>query len=376
MKPRRILLLITTSDVGGTESFVANLAAGLDRRRFDPLVCSLCPPGRIAEQIAAAGTPVETLGMSPRARPLELISGVLQLARLIGHLEIDLVQALLYRANMMAALAARMAWRRVVIVGGQRSLTPMTGRRAALGVRLTRRFVEATVAVSLAVKEEIVRSEGIDPERIEVIANAIDGERFAPGDRQAARRSLELDGNALILGGVGRLTEAKGFEHLLAATASVDASYQVMLVGDGPCLEDLTAQAEELAISGRVHFLGRRSELETLYPALDVFVLSSLREGSPNVLLEAMACGLPVIATRVGGVPELIDDEVEGLLIPPGDADALAGALRRLAGDPDLRFRLGKAARQRVERDLTLERMVAKHEALYERLLAGSPQQG
>ncbi len=370
MNPQRVLLLITTSDVGGTESFLANLAAGLDRRRFDPVVCSLCRPGRIAEQIAAAGTPVETLGMSPRARPWELIGGVLQLARLIGQHEIDLVQALLYRANMMAALAARMAWRRVVIVGGQRSLTPMTGHRAALGVRWTRRLVEATVAVSHAVKEEIVRTENLDPERVTVIGNAVDGERFIPGDRLAARQPLGLDPNALIVGGVGRLTEAKGFEHLLEAAARAgEISLQVVLLGDGPRLEAMAKRAEDLSITDRVHFLGRRDELENVYPAMDIFVLSSLREGSPNVLLEAMACGLPVVATSVGGVPELIDDDVEGLLIPPGDSDALAGAFRRLAADPSLRHRLGQAARKRVERELTLERMVVKHQELYERLL-------
>ncbi|MEM7353672.1 MAG: glycosyltransferase, partial [Acidobacteriota bacterium] len=244
MSPRRVLLTITTSDVGGTESFLALLAAGLDRQRFEPIVCSLCPPGRIGEQIAATGTPVETLGMAPRAKLSELVRGVFRLARLIDRLEIDLVQSLLYRANMMAALAGRLARRRPVVVTGQRSLTPMTGQQAALGVRWTRRWTHATVAVSEAVKAEIVLREGFDAQRVEVIGNAVDGHRFQPADRAAARRALGLDPDAVIAGGVGRLTDTKGFEHLLAAAAEARANgirLEVVLVGDGPRHEALTA---------------------------------------------------------------------------------------------------------------------------------------
>ena len=142
----KLLLVITTSDVGGAESFVANLASGLDRECFQPSVCSLCPVGQAGEGIAAAGVPVTSLGMSVTARPLELVTGIVRLARMLDALKIDLVQGLLYRANMMAAIAGRLARRRVVVVTGQRSLTPMTGRRAALGVRWTRRLAAATVA--------------------------------------------------------------------------------------------------------------------------------------------------------------------------------------------------------------------------------------
>ncbi|MEM7349860.1 MAG: glycosyltransferase, partial [Acidobacteriota bacterium] len=176
-----------------------------------------------------------------------------------------------------------------------------------------------------------------------------------------------------IAGGVGRLTDTKGFEHLLAAAAEARANgirLEVVLVGDGPRHEALTAEARRLGIGSAVHFLGRRGDPDCIYPALDLFVLSSLREGSPNVLLEAMACGIAAIATRVGGVPELIDDGDQGLLIPPGDPKVLATALQRLATDPALRHRLGQAARERVERELTVERMVEKHEALYEGLLS------
>ncbi len=375
-KPRRVLFIITTSDVGGTESFLAYLVAGLDRQRFDPMVCSLCPTGAIGRGIADSGIPVVSLDMAPQARLGEMVRGARRLARLIDRQEIDLVQALLYRANMMASISGRLAHRNVRILAGQRSLTAMTGHRATLGVRWTRRLADHTVAVSEAVRDTVVRNDGVDPERVTVIGNAVDPDRFRPADRPTARHNLGLAThtapNTVWVGAVGRLSNSKGFDHLLEATAlarSRGSRLELALVGDGPLADDLAAHAHQLEIDDHVHFLGRRSELEHIYPAFDVFVLSSLQEGSPNVVLEAMACGVAVVATRVGGVPELLDDGHSGLLVPAADPTVLADALECLAQDADLRRRLGDAARQHVEQELTLERMVAKHEALYERLL-------
>ncbi len=370
--PRNILLVITTSDVGGTESFLANLTLGLDRAHFAPTVCSLCPVGRAGERIAAGGLPVVSLDMSPTARPLELVSGVVRLARMLERLEIDLVQALLYRANMMAALSGRLARRPVAVVAGQRSLTPMTGRRAALGVRLTRRFAGATVAVSEAVKAEIVAGEGLDGDRVAVIGNGVDHRRFRPGDSTAARARLGLDSAAIVVGGVGRLAASKGFEHLIEAVAAAKGAprIELALVGDGPRRQALESLARRLGIAGRVRFLGRRGDLERIYPAFDVFALSSLREGSPNVLFEAMSCGLAAVATDVGGVPEIVEHDVSALLVPPADRGALTAALERLAGRPSMRRRLGAQARARVEAELTIEKMIERHQTLYEQLLA------
>lgn len=377
--PANVLLAITTSDVGGAESFVANLALGLERERLKPTVCSLCPVGRAGERIAEAGVPVTSLEMSASARPFELITGIVRLARLLDAHRIDLVQGLLYRANMMAALAGRLARRRVVVVTGQRSLTPMTGRRAALGVRMTRRLSQATVANSEAVKARIVAGEGLDPDLVTVIGNGVDHRRFRPGDRGEARRRLGIDSEVLLVGGVGRLSAAKGFEHLIAALAAASRGMvpeaprvELALVGDGPLREDLEASAERSGAGDRVRFLGRREHLEQIYPAFDVFVLSSLREGSPNVLYEAMACGVASIATDVGGVAEIADDQRSCLLVPPGDPAAIATAIERLAADSPLRRRLGEAARARVEADLTIERMVERHAALYRRLLTAT----
>ncbi len=379
--PRRILFVITTSDVGGAESFLEQLATRIDPERFAPVVCSLCPAGRVGERIADAGVPVESLGMAPAARLPELLGGIRRLARIIDRHSIDLVQALLYRANMMSALAARLSRRRPPVVGGQRSLTPMTGRKAALGARWTRRLTRRTVAVSEAVKRSMVAGEGVDAASIVVIGNGVDGERFRPGDRAAARRKLDLGlpAEALLVGCVGRLTDVKGFDHLLEALARgrrEGAPLALAVVGDGPEREALEALSRRLELTPYVRFLGRRKDVEAIYPALDVYVLSSLREGSPNVLIEAMACGCAAVATDVGGVPEIVEPERSGLLIPPGDPQPLADALVRLAGDPELRRRLGAAARRRIEEELTIERIIARHEELYSGLLPPAPPSG
>ena len=164
----------------------------------------------------------------------------------------------------------------------------------------------------------------------------------------AARRHLGLDRDSVLVGGVGRLTDAKGFEHLIEAVAGVIRAMpspgprvELALVGDGPRCEALEALARRLEIGDRVHFLGRREALERIYPAFAFFVLSSLREGSPNVLYEAMACGVASVATDVGGVAEIVEHDRSCLVVPPAEVVALATAIERLAVDPPLRSPAG-----------------------------------
>lgn len=371
------------------------LVAGLDRRRFEPIVCSLCPPGRVGRRIAESGVPVGSLGLSPRARLVEMARAALRLARGIDELGIDLVHSMLYRANVLAALAGRLSRRRPPVVSGQHSLTPMAGRPAALAARLTRPFVHRIVAVSEAVAREVARAEGADPARIVVIANGVDVERFRPGGpdggdresgREAARERLGLAPDAIVVGAIGRHSPEKGLLHLLEAVARARARgcpLELLLAGDGPQRVELERRARGLGLGGWVTFLGVRRDPEWIYPALDVFALPSLEEGSPIALLEAMACGCAVVASRVGGVPEVVEAgdgpgyrterSVAGLTVAPRDPEALARALALLAGDPGLRRRLGLAARRRIEAELGVATMVERHERLYEEMIEPAP---
>ena len=304
--PHKLLLLVTTSDVGGTESFLERLASRLDRTRFSPVVCSLCPPGGIGKRIAATGTQVLTLDMAARARPLEMVRASIRLADMIDRLGIDLVQGLLYRANVLGALASRLSKRRPVMVAGQRSLTPMTGPVATVAQRLTRPLIRHTVAVSSAVRDRLIEDEGVAPETIQVIDNGVDTAVFQPADRAAAQERLGLAGQGPLLGAVSRLTEVKGLPHLLEAIAALrqrGLPVRLAVVGDGPERERLEAQTTELGLADAVSLLGVRRDLPEIFPAFDVFCLPSIREGSPQVLLEAMASGCPVVASTAGGFP-------------------------------------------------------------------------
>src|SRR5262245_11719243 len=333
-RPWRVLFVITSSDVGGSETILREIVLRLDRRQFDPVVCSLRPCGRIAAEISASGTPVLTLGMSDRPRMRELIGGVFKLARCLDQFDIDLVQSFLYRANVLVSLAARFARRRPVVVAGQRSLYPLGGWPAAFAARCTRRLSDRVVAVSAAVRRQLIQTERLAADRIVVIGNGIDTARYPMAQSDGARAELGFGPDTFLVGGVGRLSPEKGFAHLLdsvalARTRGIPISLAV--AGDGPERSKLERRAQALGIEEHAKFLGVRDDVRPLYAAIDVFALPSVEEGSPNALLEAMGSGRAVVASRVGGVPEIVEEGRSGLLVDPGSTVCLADALTRLA---------------------------------------------
>ena len=175
-----------------------------------------------------------------------------------------------------------------------------------------------------------------------------------------------------MVGSLGRLHPQKGFSDLLTAFAQVRQripSVRLFVAGDGELRDDLEAQARSLGMAAVVTFAGVRADVSEVLAALDVFVLPSLWEGMPNAVLEAMASGLPVVATAVGGTPEVVVDGVTGLLVPPQDPGALAQAIGHLLRDPDLRRRMGRAGRRRVEEHFDVRETVRQVESLYETLL-------
>ncbi len=368
-----LLFVITTTDFGGTESFVEHLVAGLDRRRFSPIVCSLCPPGRAGQRIAGAGVPVESLGMAARPRPYQLLAGAWRLARLMERRQVALVHALLYRANVVAAAACRLTTRRPLRIWGQHcQIATSESWWAATAARWTRPGADRIVAVAGAVRDSLAAAERIPRERIAVIANGVDAERFRPGDGGALRARLGIEPQAVVIGAVGRLAPEKGLPFLLDAVALGRARglpLALVLVGEGPDRAALERQAERLGLAPHVRFLGFQRHLETIYPAFDVLAMPSLEEASPMALLEAMACGCAVAASAVGGVPEILAGGRCGLLVEPQAVGELARALAQLAAEPGLRRHLAAEARARILADFDLPAMVRRHEQLYLSLL-------
>ncbi len=222
---------------------------------------------------------------------------------------------------------------------GKKTVVTVRGNEAIyyFGKTLMRRIIQKrlsefdhVIAVSSDLKNKILSEYGVEESRISVVPNGIDTSKFYRMDRSEALEKCHLDGNKRYILTVSRLSSEKGIEFLLRAFKNTKCSeIELIIIGDGPLKADLVATCVELGIDDRVHFLGTigHADIRAWYNAVDVFCLPSLWEGCPNVIIEALACGIPVVASQVGGIPDLVPGNDYGILVPPGDANILAGAL-------------------------------------------------
>src|SRR5581483_5478407 len=263
----------------------------------------------------------------------------------------------------LAAAIARVPLR-VVTLNGAVAGWLRHSRAVTLSGRLIGRLATAVVCVSEEERRVAIATGAARPGRAVVIHNAV--------DVASLPRRRERNG-AVRLISVGRMRPPKDFVTLTRALAGLPAaSFHAQIVGDGPDRPALEAELAASTLNGELELTGERSDVPELLAESDAFVLSSRSEGLPLSVLEAMAVGLPVVATAVGGVPELVEDGLTGFLVPAGDEDAMRDRLAQLVADPDLRRSMGLAARARAERLFDLPAMRQAHVELYERLLAGS----
>lgn len=365
--PNRILYVIATLDPHGAERQMVTLARRLDRERFEPMVCALTRGGPLEQDLDQAGIETVILGKS---RKLDL-SVVWRLKRLIREREIDLVHTWLFTGNAYGRAAAWLAGG-CKIVASERSVDRWRNVIHRSVDRFLARRTGCILANAQAVRQFLIYRERIAAEKIEVVPNGIDITRFEGVKPAPIRAELGLSEDAPLIGCVARLAEQKGLEYLvLAAREVVERIPQAAFViaGSGPEEEEIRDLIVELDMEGKVHLLGHRDDAPAVMAALDVFVLPSLWEGLPNVMLEAMAAGLPTVATAVDGALELILENKNGILVPPGDARSLANVIAQLVENPDLGYRLAANGQQRVQ-GYTIERMVERTQAVYERLLS------
>jgi glycosyltransferase involved in cell wall biosynthesis len=282
-----------------------------------------------------------------------------------------------YKSNLLGLLL-RPFWpmRLVTTVHGWVQHTRRTPLYYAVD-RLCLPRYERVICVSADLQAECL-CRGVRPERCLLIENGVDTATFSRRrDRAEAKRQLGVPAERLLIGAVGRLSAEKGFDILLRVAAGLiheGADVQLLIAGDGDQKAELQALVAELGCAERMRLLGYCADTRSLYEALDVFALSSLREGLPNVVLEALAMEVPVVATRIAGVPRLIQHEENGLLVEPAARESLQQALARLARDADLRARLGQAGRQTVESSWSFEVRMRKIAALYDGMLQRTPQ--
>jgi glycosyltransferase involved in cell wall biosynthesis len=339
-------------NMGGMEKLLVEFARHADRERFRLHFFSLEGRGKLADEVEELGWPVESMEKGPGVRP----DTMARLAWRFRKLRIDVVHAHNTAACLYAVPAARLA-RVPVAVMTRHGQGPKGDTRHGRLLLLASRFVDSVVCVSHD-SERHAEAVGISPKRLTTIWNGIDTERFSCRGRRS-------DGPAIL---VARLSPEKDIPTLLHAVALVlqrNPSFALTIVGDGPCRKSLEKLALELGISSHVAFLGEMDDVARRLQGASMFLLSSLSEGIPLTILEAMATGLPVVATRVGGIPEVVVDRQTGLLVPPGQPESLANAIAELSANRDFADSLGVNGRQRVETMFDVRAMVRSYEELY-----------
>ena len=369
--PVRIAFAIDSMDVGGTELNAVRVAERLDRDRFDLRVVCLRSDGPLASRYAAAGIPVEPFPI----RSLYGRSAIRQGARLMrflrGH-RIAILHAHDIYSNAFAVPWARIAGVRTI--ASRRWWQGGYSPAWRLAIRLSYRAAHAVLANSASIGRLLVDAEGVPSTRVAVVPNFLDEsafERPAPGLSVALREELRLEGAAPVVGIVANLRSVKDHATLVRAAAIVRNRWpqlRVVLIGEGPCRPALETLAASLALDGAIVFGGSRPNVPNLHHLFDISVLCSTSEGLPNSVLEAMAASRPVVATRVGGIPDAVIEGETGILVPPGDPVQLAAALDQLAGDRVRAARIGSAAAARARTHYSARAALDALEHLYLRL--------
>ncbi len=357
--PIRLLWLVDTLGVGGAEALAVPFARAIDRSRVDVTVACIHYSGGVNEErVRATGVRVVNLG----AHSLRDVAAMRRLLALIREQKIDVMHAHLTYATIWSALASRLTGVPAIATlhvspAATRALRPSARHRMLSSVRdglmklAANRWTRCVVTVSAALRDEYVAN-GLTPSKVRVIHNGIEIERFRR-PRAEARQQLETEfdiaPDSPIAVTVSVLRPAKGIEVLLEAIQHIPRA-TFLIVGDGPIRDELTALARQHGVADRIRWTGYRTDVETLLPGCDLFVHPSLDDAFPTVLLEAMAAGLPVVASNVGGIPEIVTPGVTGRLVPPGDARLLAESVSSLLSDAGELERMRSAAFENGER--------------------------
>ncbi len=417
MQKKRVLYVIEELSRGGAERVVVELARRIDRRRFEPYVCCLREKGAMAGDLKAANVPVFEMH---KRRSIDLRM-LVRLCRAIRSLKIDIVHTHLFTANAWGRLAARLAGVPRVVASEHSVDESRDGLRLLID-RALAACTDTVIAKADAVADFCRRRIGVNGGKPRVVPNGVDVSQYNRASRNAVRREMGVPENSILVATVGRLAAEKDHANLLRALAHIGKKQTGMvtvtnypsdpdgssgrgpgtggidpdlpgtglygsgeirrlatvtipercelqlvtwIVGEGPLEEELKKKARELGIDESVRFLGARDDVPRLLAAPDIFVISSRREGMPLSLLEAMASGLAVIVTAVGGCAEVVRHGHNGVVVPPANPLALARAVAELAGDAQKRAELGRNALKTAREKFSLQEAVRTIEKIY-----------
>lgn len=371
-----VVLVIDDLGYGGAERQVVELANHSDASRFDVHVCSLSNHVPLGAELIEMERKLHVVRMT---RGFDF-TAALRLAHLLKTLRADIVHGFLLRGQITSRLAGRLAGT-PVIVGSERGANYPVKRIHKVICRLTRACVDVIIANSDAGARFNSRIFGLSSSNYRLVRNGIDTERFRPADGRKMREELGIPAQCPVVGVFANLKEAKNHAMLFRAFRLLLDSFpeaRLLLVGAQPVdargrqngyREEMDRLIDDLGIRHRCMFLGHRKDVQRLYPACDITALSSSHEGTPNVLLESMACGIPVIATNVCDNAYIVREGEVGHLVALGDETAMARQMKLLLGDSALRRKMGEKARAWVLEEFSNRRLAQKTEGVYMELL-------
>ena len=360
----KIWYLLPEMKLGGAEQHVLRLASGLRERGYDAGIATVFREGVLASAVREEKIPFVCL----KAKKGWGVRTFLEIARWIRSERADLLHTYLFGFHFFAGLPARM-FDVPVIVSSRREISHWQKKRHRLLENLGNFFTDRVVCCSKAVRRWVLEKENLHPEKVLTIHNGIDLEHFKRrANNRGIRREFGIPENSQVVGTIANFASEKDYPNLLAAANQCLRERQnlwFLCVGSGPLESEIKERAKKITGYERMIFTGSRRDIPDLLEAMDVFALASVIEGFPNVILEAMAMARPVVASRVGGIPELIESGVNGILVPPRNATALAEAILSLLEDQGKRVFLGTNAEEKITREFSLDRMLDQYEALY-----------
>ncbi len=372
--PRRPRVMLFTDSFlhGGTERQFVRVVRHLDPEKYQLLVGCLRRRGPLLAEVESLGIPIVEFPLNS-LHNLRAAWLFCRLVRFLRQNRIDILHAFDFYTSVFAVPAARVAGVPVVLAS-RRELADLRSAWQRRAIRLACQLATGVVVNSRAASLSLSPACNGGRGRVDIVPNCIDPEQLRPtAAADQVRTQLGIPADAPLIGILANLRPEKDLPMFLCAAQrvrSVVPDSRFLIIGDGPERYKLEALANHLGLSGAAFFLGDRSDVPDLLAALDVFVLCSYTESFPNAILEAMAMGRPVVATNVGGTPELVEEGKTGYLVPVGDAEAMADRIFELLRDPSLRRGMGQAGSDRVKREFTAERVKQKLEDLYDRLLS------
>lgn len=373
MRPIHIIHIVHSFGIGGLENGIVNLANRMDPSRFKISIVSLTgsmdSKDRITRQNVNCVVIQKNQGGSAHEGNGNDWFLSFRLAKFFKREKADIIHTHGWGTFLEGVLAGKLA-RIPVLIHGEHGTDRLDLTRRRIAYRVGARGVETILAVCENMRDRFIRKYHIPAQKMQTIRNGVDTEYFKQDKtlRNGTRQKLGYKDDDVVIGTIGRLCYEKNYETLLQAIALIIdkyASIQLVMVGDGPYRASLTQLAVDLGIASRVHFLGTRYDRLDLLNAMDVFALTSVSEGLPNTLLEAMSVGLPVITTSVGGIPEVVTTQQDGFLVQPQDSEGFAESLEKLLQSSKLRDQLGAAAQARMKVKFSLNNMILEYENMY-----------